>query len=73
MRVDELLSSRLAPRVTPPASAIVEHRPNGGLFLAATDEIFETANPKHLAVSRAIEAALRPLNELAFPIDDPYQ
>lgn len=67
------LSPRLAPRVTPPASAIVEYRPNGGLFLAATNETFATANPKHLVVAREIEAALRPLNDLAFPTDDPYQ
>ena len=66
------VSPRFAPLITPPASAIVEYRPNGGLFLAATDAVFETGNPAHMAVSREIEAALQPLNRLPFPIDDPY-
>ena len=66
------VSPRFAPLITPPPAAIVEHRPNGGLFLAATDEPFQMANPSHLAVAREIEAALQPLNQIAWPIDDPY-
>ena len=64
------VSPRFAPLVTPPHTAIVEYRPNGGLFMAATDETFITANPKHLAVARDIEAAIAPLNALPWPLDD---
>ena len=67
------VSPCFAPLITPPADAIVERRPNGGLFLAATDETFETANPAHMAAAGAIEAALQPLNKIAWPIDDPYR
>jgi hypothetical protein len=52
------------PLVTPPNTAIVEYRPNGALFMAATDETFITSNPAHLSVARDIEAALAPLNAL---------
>ena len=67
------VSPRFAPLITPPPSAIVERRPNGGLFLAATDQTFQMANPAHLTVAREIEAALQPLNQIAYPIDDPYR
>jgi hypothetical protein len=50
--------------ITPPASAIVEHRPNGGLFMAATDETFRTQSPDHLAVAQDIVAALAPLEAM---------
>lgn len=66
------VSPHFASRMTPPASAVVEHRPNGGLFLAATRDVFETANPAHLAVAREIEAALQPLNRVPNPNDAPY-
>jgi hypothetical protein len=64
------ISPRLAPLVTPPKSAIVEYRPNGALFMAATDETFITANPQHMAVARDIEAAVAPLNALPWPPPD---
>ena len=64
------VSPRFAPRVTPPKSAIVEYRPNGGLLMAATDETFITSNPQHLAAARDIQAALAPLNALPWPIDE---
>ena len=67
------LSPRLAPLVTPAPGVIVERRPNGGLFMAATDTMFETANPQHLAAAHAIAATLAPLNRLAYPIDVPYR
>ena len=67
------VSPRFAPLVTTPDDAIVERRPNGGLFMAATTDIFKTANPHHMAAARAIEAALQPLNRLKFPIDEPYR
>jgi hypothetical protein len=63
------VSPRFAPLITPPKTAIVEYRPNGGLFMAATDETFITANPQHLAVARDIEAAVAPLNALPWPPD----
>jgi hypothetical protein len=63
------VSPRFAPLITPPKTAIVEYRPNGALFMAATDETFVTANPRHLAVARDIEAAITPLNALPWPPD----
>jgi len=67
------VSPHFAPMMTPPPSAVVERRPNGGLFLAATRDVFETANPAHLAVAREIEAALQPLNRIPNPNDAPYR
>jgi hypothetical protein len=64
------VAPRFAPLVTPPRSAIVEHRPDGGLLMAATDETFVTANPTHMAVAREIEAAIAPLNDLPYPWDE---
>jgi hypothetical protein len=63
------VSPRFAPLITPPKSAIVEYRPNGALFMAATDETFVTSNPEHLAVAREIRAAIAPLNDLPWPPD----
>ncbi len=63
------ISPRFAPLITPPQSAIVECRPNGALLMSATNETFVTANPRHLAVAREIEAALAPLNALPWPPD----
>ena len=67
------VSPRFAPLVTPPFGIIAEHRPDGGLFMAATDEMFRTADPRHLAAARAIETALQPLNRLDYPIDEAYR
>ncbi|WP_219319592.1 Imm52 family immunity protein [Methylovirgula sp. HY1] len=64
------VSPRFAPLVTPPKSAFVEYRQNGGLLMAATDETFITSNPQHLAAARDIEAALAPLNALPWPLDE---
>ncbi len=61
------LAPRFAPLITPPLSAIVEHRPDGGLLMAATDETFDTDNPRHMAVAREIEAAVAPFNALPWP------
>ena len=63
------LSPRFAPMVTPPASAIVERPPGGGLVMIATEERFDVANPEHLARAREIEAALAPVNALPWPPD----
>jgi hypothetical protein len=67
------VSPRFARLITPPPAGIVAVRPNGGLFLAATKETFDTRNPAHMAAARAIEAALQPLNSIPYPIDDPYR
>ena len=67
------VSPRFAPLVAPPAGVVAERRPNGGLFMAATADTFRTADPQHLAAARAIEAALAPMNRLAYPVDDPYR
>ncbi len=61
------VSSRLARLITPPASAIVERRPDGGLLMAATKETFDTSNPNHLAVAREILEACALLNALPWP------
>jgi hypothetical protein len=63
------LSSRFAPLVTPPPSAIASRTPDGGLLMIATEERFDIANPTHMAVARAIEAALAPVNALPWPPD----
>jgi len=63
------VAPRFAALVTPPATTIVEYRPNGGLFMAATDETFITANPQHLAAAREIERAIAPLNRLPWPLE----
>lgn len=63
------LSPRFAPMVKPPASAIVEHTPQGGIIMAATKERFEVTNPAHLSAARQIEAAIAPVNALPWPPD----
>ncbi|MGH6839728.1 MAG: Imm52 family immunity protein [Methylocella sp.] len=58
----------LASLVTPPASAIVERLPNGGLLMSATTQTFDVSNPAHMAAARDMAAAIAPLN--AFPWED---
>jgi hypothetical protein len=65
------LSPRFAPMVTPPASAIVEYTPQGGIVMTATEERFDVTNPAHLAAAREIAAALAPVNALPWPPDGP--
>jgi len=60
---------RFAHLITPPSSAIVERRPDSGLLMAATDEVFSVSNPAHLAVARDILAAVAPLAALPWPPD----
>ena len=60
---------RFAHLITPPSSAIVERRPDGGLLMAATDEVFSVSNPAHLAAARDILAAVAPLAALPWPPD----
>jgi hypothetical protein len=63
------VSPRFAPLITPPSTAVVEYRPDGGLFMAATRETFVGSNPDHMAVARDIKAAMAPLNALPWPPD----
>jgi Immunity protein 52 len=55
------LSAPYAARITPPAMAITERTPDGGLLLLATEEAFTSENPQHVAAADAIQAALEPL------------
>jgi hypothetical protein len=55
------LCSALARQATPPARALVEHLPDGGLLLSATDETFDVDNPQHVSAAEEIAAALAPL------------
>jgi hypothetical protein len=55
------VSPRHAPRVSPPATVIVEHTLGGGLLMLATEERFTTANDDHVAVADAIQECLGPL------------
>jgi len=57
----------LAKKITPPASALVERLPDGGLLMSAATETFDVSNPKHIAVARDIGAAMAPLNEMPWP------
>ena len=58
--------SYVAPRLThlviPPPTAIVEYRPNGGLLLAATREVFDVRNEHHMSVARDIAAGAKALD-----------
>jgi hypothetical protein len=60
----QYLSPWLAPLVTPPELAIVEHLPNGGLLMAATREIFDVNNEDHVDVALDILAALEPVRSI---------
>lgn len=51
------VAARFAPLVSPPRTALVEHRPDGGLFMAATRERFSTDNPDHMRVAQEIVAS----------------
>ncbi len=57
------LCPALIEQVNPPASAIVEHLPNGGLLLSATDQTFDIDNPHHVAAAEEISAALVALGQ----------
>jgi len=61
----------IAPKVVPPASAVVDRLTGGGIILSATDEIFDTANPRHLAGAQDILTALTPVQKP--PLCELYQ
>ena len=56
------VAPRVAHLVEPPSTSLVEHRPDGGLLMAATSETFDVDNPAHMAVARDIERAVAPLH-----------
>jgi hypothetical protein len=62
----------LAKRITPPSEVVVDNRPNGGLFMAATEEVFDAENPRHIASARLIRDAMRPVTDLEQPFLVPY-
>lgn len=64
------LAPQFACRIQPPPSALVELLPDGGTLISATHERFEIENPGHLAAYDAIQAAMTPLNEMAWPPAD---
>jgi hypothetical protein len=55
------LCPALAQQAKPPASAIVEYLPNGGILLSATEQTFDVDNPQHVAAAEEIAAALESL------------
>jgi hypothetical protein len=52
----------LAQKAKPPASALIERLPDGGLLLFATKETFDVDNPQHVAAAEDIAAALAKLD-----------
>jgi hypothetical protein len=60
----EYLSPRYAEKIDPPAAALVERLPSGGLLMSATTEIFDIDNPQHRAAAAAIAHATKRLNLL---------
>ena len=62
------LSPPIAPLVLPPTDIIYEYGGDSSLFMAATDEMFVTANAAHVAAARKIEAVVDPLN-FSLPFD----
>jgi Immunity protein 52 len=61
------LCPRLAQKIAPPETALVEVLPNGGLLMSAAAETFDTHNPKHLVAAAAMAATLAPLDRLFSP------
>jgi hypothetical protein len=57
----------LARQIAPPASALVERLPDGGLLMSATTDTFDVDNPKHMSVAGHIAAAMAPLDRLPWP------
>jgi hypothetical protein len=68
----QYLNPSLTSLIVPPPPAIVEHLPNGGILMSATDETFNPDNPAHLTVARDIAAATAPLNTLPYVRDPKF-
>lgn len=56
------VTPRLTHLVTPPTTAIVEHRPDGGLLMSATDDVFDVGNERHMSVARDIATGAKALD-----------
>ncbi len=59
-----LIPPDLARRIAPPPGTVTQVRPDGSLFMAATDdEHFDAANPAHRATAFAMKEAIAPIND----------
>lgn len=56
------LSPELAEDVIPPKGILVEQTDDGGLFMIAAEETFDTENPEHMAAAWSILRALDGIN-----------
>jgi hypothetical protein len=61
------LAPPFAGLVTPPAATAVETTPDGGLLIWATRDRFDGGNAAHVAALAAVQAALRPLDDIEWP------
>ncbi|HLZ66214.1 MAG TPA: Imm52 family immunity protein [Aliidongia sp.] len=61
------LAPPFAPLITPPAATAAERMPDGGLLIWATRDRFDGENAAHVAAVAAVQAALRPLDDIAWP------
>jgi hypothetical protein len=52
----------IAKHLSVPSGVISERMRDGGLFLAATSDTFDSHNPVHMAAARTIETVIDPLN-----------
>ena len=55
-------------RIDVPRIPVVERTPDGGLLLAAADEVFAVDNPDHLEAARRIADATAPLDAVMPPL-----
>lgn len=59
-----LILPDLARQIVPPPGTVTQVRPDGSLFMAATDdEHFDAANPEHRAAAFAMKEAIAPIND----------
>ena len=58
-----LIPPDLARRIAPPPGTVTQVRPDGSLFMAATDERFDAANPAHRVTAFAMKDAIAPIND----------
>lgn len=55
------LAPELAKEISPPPNIGIEHLPDGGILLIATEDVFDAGNPAHLAAAQSIGDALASL------------
>ena len=61
------LAPPFARQIQPPSGAVIESLLDGGMLILATGERFEIENAGHRAIYDAIQAAMTPLNDMAWP------